>query len=308
MRQIAIQFIFMSMFALAVNSQTARTITVVTEPGASVYVGGVLYGKTGEDGRLSIRTVAPGQRTIRVRAAGFSEATKTLTPTLKGNVAITLTKTTNAAELAFQEGERQASLDRAKAIAAFRDAIKLNPKLVAAHLALARNLSESGDHEGAMKAIAALKKISPRNAEASAIEGRILKDTGEEAKAIAAFKRSIAEGRGFQPEAYAGLGLLYNEKAEGLGDTDDAQSTALYNDAAKNLATAAKQLASAPDATVIMQLVGLIYEKQKRFKEAIEVYEEFLKLFPDSPEAEAVRSFIVQIRKEIAGERGIDPQ
>ena len=51
---------------------------------------------------------------------------------------------------------------------------------------------------------------------------------------------------------------------------------------------------------VIMQLLGTMYERQKRFKEAIAVYEDFLRIFPDSNEAEAVKSFIVQINKQLA--------
>ena len=278
-----------------------RTIEVVSEPSASVWINGVLYGKTNDDGRLTIKTISPGAKTIRVRAAGFAEATKPLAATQRGEVAIRLTKTSDEAELAFQEGERQASQDRAKAIEAYRKAITLNPKLTAAHLALARSLEESGDVDGALKAIAALKRISPTNAEASAVDGRIYKDVGQEAKAIAAFKRSITQGRGFQPEAYAGLGILYKEKAESMGD-DEAQINAAYSEAAKNLAVAAKQLSGAPDAMVIMQLLGLIYERQKKYKEAIALYEEFLRLFPDSAEAEAVRSFIVQIKKEMTAQ------
>ena len=84
---------------------------------------------------------------------------------------------------------------------------------------------------------------------------------------------------------------------------EEQQQTAAYNEAAKNLMIAVRQLSGAPDAAVIYQLVGMIYEEQKRYKEAIELYEDFLKVFPDSPEAEAVRSFIVQIKKEIAAQR-----
>jgi tetratricopeptide (TPR) repeat protein len=293
------------LLALSVYSGAAqgpvRTINVITEPEASVWIGTVFYGTADEKGRLMIRTAAPGQRTIRVRSAGFSEGTKTLLPTQK-EITIRLEKTTDPAELAFQEGERQSQLDRQKAVAAYRNAITLDPKLVRGHLALARNLAESGGQEEALKVIANVRKLSPRNAEASAIEGRIFKDISEEAKAIVSFKRAITEGRGFQPEAYTGLGLLYKTRAESLGD-DEAAATTAYNEAAKHLAIAVKQLSGAPDATVIMQLLGMIYEQQKRYKEAIAVYEEFLRLFPDSVEAEAVRSFIVQIKKEMVGEQ-----
>ena len=72
------------------------------------------------------------------------------------------------------------------------------------------------------------------------------------------------------------------------------------SDAAKDLRLALKQLSGAPDAVVIYQLLGLVYERQKKFDDAIALYEEFLKFFPDIPESTAVRSFITQLRKEKA--------
>lgn len=282
--------------------QATRSITVITEPDARVWISGVLYGTTDKTGRLTIKTVPPGRRTIRVFAPGFADLSKPLLPSQRGEITVPLTETRDEAELAYQEGERQSTLDRAKAEAAYRKAIAASPKLVRAHVGLLRTLAEGRIYDKALEALMTLRKISPRNAEASAIEGRIRKDLGDETKAIAAFKRSIAEGGGFQPEAYAGLGLLYKDQAEGLAD-EEQQQTAAYNEAAKNLMIAVRQLSGAPDAAVIYQLVGMIYEEQKRYKEAIELYEDFLKVFPDSPEAEAVRSFIVQIKKEIAAQR-----
>lgn len=287
--------------AFAAAAQT-RKITIVTEPDARIWINGVLYGTTDENGRLEIKTVLPGRRTIRVLAPSFSEVSKPLLPTQRGEIKIPLTETRDPAELAFHEGERQSTLDRAKAEAAYRKAIAADPKLVSAHVGLLRNLAEGRSYDKALTALKELRKVSPRNAEASAIEGRIHKDLGDEEKAIASFKRAITEGGGFQPEAYAGLGLLYQSRAEGLGDEEDKQ-TAAYNEAAKDLMMAVKQLSGAPDAAVIYQLVGMIYEQQKRYKEAIALYEDFLKTFPDSPEAEAVRSFIVQIKKEIAAQQ-----
>lgn len=289
-------------FAAISLAQATRTIVIATEPDARVWINGVLYGTTDANGKLEIKTVLPGRRTIRVLAPSFSEVNKPLLPTQRGEIKIPLTETRDPAELAFHEGERQATLDRAKAEAAYRKAIAANPKLISAHLGLLRNLAEGRSYEKGLVALKELRKVSPRNAEASAIEGRIYKDQGDETKAIAAFKRAITEGGGFQPEAYAGLGLLYQSRAEALADEEDNQ-TAAYNEASKNLIMAVKQLSGAPDAAVIYQLVGMIYERQKRYKEAITLYEDFLKTFPDSPEAEAVRSFIVQIKKEIAGEQ-----
>ena len=284
------------------QARSFRAVTVISEPNAAVWIDGVRYGTTGSDGRLTIKTVSPGKHTIRVRADGFAEGIKPLTAIQKGDIAIPLTQTSDEAWLAFQEGERQSSQDRAKAAEAYRKAIKLAPKLTAPHLGLARVLSDGGKQEEALAAIKALRRIAPRNAEASAIEGRIHKEFGDETKAIAAFKRAITEGGGFQPEAYAGLGLLYKEKLEGIDDPDDPEAVKATAEAAKNLSMAVKQLSGAPDAIVIMQILGLIYEEQKRYKDAIAVYEDFLRTFPDSNEAEAVRSFIVQINKQLAGQ------
>jgi tetratricopeptide (TPR) repeat protein len=186
-------------------------------------------------------------------------------------------------------------------MAEYQRAIKLRPKNVDAYIGLARAYSERGDIEKAFKAIQSAKRQRPGYAETSAVEGRLLKDSGEETKAIQVFKRSIAEGRGFQPEANTGLGLLYKDRAENAGGSGDFEAeTANYNEAAKYLAIASKQLGTSPDAMVIYQLLGLIYERQKKYKEAIALYEEFLRLFPGSSEASAVASFIVQIKKQMA--------
>ena len=101
-------------------------------------------------------------------------------------------------------------------------------------------------------------------------------------------------------ECESGLGLLYKEKAEGFNlNGDFEQETVNYNEAAKYFSSAVKQLSSSPDGAVVYQLLGLIYEQQKKYKEAIVLYEEFLALFPDSAESTAVRSYIVQLKKQM---------
>ncbi|MGB7201652.1 MAG: tetratricopeptide repeat protein [Pyrinomonadaceae bacterium] len=276
-----------------------RSITISTEPSATVWIDGVRYGKADSSGKLAIKTVAAGTHTLRVRLDGFKEKTQALSAAQRGEIKIALVKTTDEAELAFQEAERLTTVDREKAAEAFKRAITLRPSYLEAHIALARVLSEAGDLDGARKALASARRIRPGFAEVSAIEGRIQKENGEEQKAIAAFKRAITEGRGFQPEAYTGLGLLYKEKAEGAGGSGDFDGEEVnYAESTKYLKTALKQLSGAPDAIIIYQLLGLIYERQKKPTEAIQVYEEFLRFFPDTVEAEAVRSFIVQLKKD----------
>lgn len=296
-----LQLVLFSVLMLfsAVYTQTIRSVTISTEPSSTVWIDGVRYGKTDSNGQLKIKTVAIGSHIFRVRSDGFKDKTQPLAATQRGEVKITLVKTTDEAELAFQEAERLTTADREKAAAAFDRAIKLRPSYVEAYISLARVLSDAGDLEDAKKAIASARKLRPGLAEASAIEGRIHKENGEEQKAIASFKRAITEGRGFQPEAYTGLGLLYKEKAEGAGGSGDFDNEEVnYAESTKNLKIALKQLSGAPDAIIIYQLLGLIYERQKKPADAISVYEEFLRFFPDTVEAEAIRSFIVQLKKD----------
>ena len=72
-----------------------------------------------------------------------------------------------------------------------------------------------------------------------------------------------------------------------------------FSESARYLRAAVKQLSGAPDAIVIYQILGLIYERQQQPKDAIAVYEEFLHFFPDNSESSAVRSFIVQLKKQM---------
>ena len=289
----------MFLFAPSVRAQQDQTaLTIASEPGAVVWIDDVRFGKTDATGKLVIKKLGGTRHNIKVRLDGYKEASKAiLSP--QGEVKIALIKTTDPAELAFQEAEKLAARDREKAAASYRHAIKLRATYPAAYIGLARVLSDSGDFDGALKAIRDLRRVAPANAEASAVEGRVYKDTGEEAKAIAVFKRAITQGRGIQPEAYTGLGLLYKEKAEAAGAAGNFDDeTANYAEATKYLAVALKQLAGAPDAAVLYQLLGLVYERQKKFDEAIRVYNEFLERFPNSNDAPAVRSFIEQIKKQ----------
>ena len=282
------------------TNSKAHPVTIVSEPKSIIWIDGVRYGTTDESGRFSARAVPLRSHVIRVRADGFKEVSKTFPASHKADYAVPLTVRADEAELAFQEAERLSSQDREKAAAAYYNALKLRPRYPEALIGLARIYSDTGDHEKAEKAVRDARRLRPGYAEASAIEGRIQKESGDEEKAIAMFKRAIAEGKGFQPEAYTGLGLLFKERAEAAASSADYQAeTENYNEAAKYLSTAVTQLGSSPDAMVIAQILGLIHERQKNYKEAISVYEELLRNFPDSSESTAVRSFIDQIRKQM---------
>lgn len=299
-------FGIIALSSILVSAQTnqTKTIVITTEPNAIIWINEVRFGTTDADGKMTLKIASAGTRKIRVRANGFKEATQNLLAAQKGNIKIALTKTTDQAELAFQQAETLASSDEEKAIELYKKAISLRPKYAEAFLGLARILGENGDTEEALKAVKAAKRLRPIYAEASAVEGRIYKTNGDEEEAIAAFKKAITEGKGFQAEALTGLGLLYREKAETFSSAGDFESEKeYYLLAAGELRKAAAQLSGSTDAITIYQLLGDCYERAKMYQEAIAVYEEFLRVYPDSNEAVTVRSFITQIRKQMNGEQ-----
>lgn len=282
-------------------SQT-RTIIVITEPKASIWIDGILRGKTDETGKLAIKNAPAGIHRLRVRAQGFKEVSQNLTAAQRGEIKVALSPTTDEAEITFQQAESQT--DKQKAIDLYRKAANLRPKYAEAFLGLARTLSETGETEEALKAIVDARKARLNYTEASAVEGRIYNAEGNEVKAVAAFKRAVREGKSFQPEAHTGLGLIYRDKAEEFGSSGNfINEKANLTLAANELSIAVRQLSGAPDAEIIYQILGGIYEKMQNYKKAIATYQEFLRAFPDSSEASAVESFIVQLKKQMNGEQ-----
>lgn len=279
-------------------AQKTRTVTVVTEPQAAIWVDDIRRGVTDSTGKIIIKYVPAGTRKLRIRAYSFKEVLQNLLPT-QSQVTVKLVKTTDQGELTFQEAEKMMTIDRNKAIELFQKSVSLRPKYAEAYVEMARAMTAANDNEGALKAIANARKVRPVYPEASAVEGRIYKDDGEEEKAIASFKRAIKEGNGFQPEAHTGLGMLYKEKAEGFAAASDFDSEAAnYKLAVAELKTALSQLGGTEP--VLYELLGTVYEKMQDYNAAIAIYEEYLRMFPDTNEATTFRSYIVQLKKQMA--------
>ena len=282
-------------------TKQTRTLTITTEPNAGVWLDDVLRGTSDENGKIVVKNVSAGKHILRVRADGFKEVSQNLLPAQKDDVKIVLFKTTDEAEFAFQQAEKIVATSKQTAKELYGKAIKLRPKFAEAHLGLARILLADSDVQGALEAVKNARKARLNYAEASAVEGRTYKVDEQEEKALASYKRAIAEGKGFQPEAYTGLALFYKEKAEAAGADGDFEGEQLfYAQSVKFFAPAISQLSGAPDAITVYQLFGLVYEKMKKYADAIAVYEEFLRVFPDTGEATAVRSFIVQLKKQMS--------
>ncbi len=283
--------------AAAASSQqrqaTARspTITITTEPHAIVWLDEIRRGTTDGSGKLSLSKVSPGRHTLRVRANGFKES---IAPLLPGRRTITvpLVPTTDKAELTFQQAEtarEQAKDDeaRAKAVEAYRRALKLRPAFPAARVGLARALLDLNQYKDALAEIDEARAVRPVFPEASAVEGRIQREAAFDDEAIKSFRRAIREARGVQPEARVGLARLLEEKGQ-------------YEEAISEFRKAIEQLSDSEP--IIYQMLGAAYERVQNYKAAVTAYEKYLELAPNGSLAPAIRSIIDQLKRDAAGE------
>lgn len=273
------------------SAPRSASLTILTQPNAIIWIDEIRRGVTDTAGRLELNKISSGRHQVRVRATGFREVT---VPLLAGkkNLAVKLAKTTDQAELTFQQAEdaREKARDdtaRQKAAELYRQALKLRSQYPAAHVGLARVLLDLNQYQLALKEIDAARRTRPAYAEASAVEGRINREAAFTDEAIRSFRRAIKEGRGFQPEAHVGLARVFEEKGD-------------YPEAIAEFRKAIDQLSDSEP--VIYQLLGAAYEKQQQYDEAIAAYEKYLALAPNGSLAPALRSMIEQLRRDAAGQ------
>jgi cytochrome c-type biogenesis protein CcmH/NrfG len=264
---------------------SAGEVVISTQPGAVVWVDEVRRGAADAEGRLQLK-LTPGRHALRVRAAGFAERTLALLPTQRGALSVVLTKTTDEAELLFQQAEEAREKGNAAgAVDLYRQALKLRPRYPAAHLGLARALESQENFDEALEEIAAARAARPVYPEASAVEGRILRSLADPEAALAAYRRALREARGFQPEAYTGMGIVYEDKGR-------------YTEAVDAFRKAIAQLSDTEP--ILYELLARNLEKLERWKEAVAAYEKYLELAPTGAHASAINSIIDQLRRQAA--------
>jgi tetratricopeptide (TPR) repeat protein len=270
-----------------------RTITVSTEPNATVWVDDVKRGVTGDDGKLAGVKLSSASKILRVRANGFKQSVTNLTAASKGTVKIKLDVTGDNAELLFQKAEamRESTTDdaqREKAVEMYREALKIRLNFPEAHLGLARVYFDLKDTDNAMIEVKQARKYRPIYPEISAVEGRIYHEDADDENAIKSYARAIKEGRGYQPEAHTGLGLIYKEQEKS-------------EEAVKEFKLAIGQLFDTEP--VLYQLLGDLHEKMRNYKEAIKTYEQYIKAAPKNKDLATIQSMIDQLKIQLAEEQ-----
>ncbi len=271
----------------------ARTLTIVSEPHAVVWIDEIRRGATDSDGRLVQVRVSSGTHSLRLRAAGFKEMTMPLAAAERGEVKLRLVRTTDEAELAFQQAEtaRETARDdqaRQQAADLYSQTLKLRPAFPAAHVGLARVLLDLNDTNGALAEIESARRFRAVYPEASAVEGRIYREAAQSDEAVGSFNRALRESHGFQPEAHVGIGRVYEDKGQ-------------YELAAREFHIAIDQLSDTEP--IIYQLLGAAYEKTGNNREAITAYENYLRLAPNGSLAPAVRSILEQLKTQQPSEQ-----
>ena len=277
-----------SINATAQKPSATRTVTIASEPNAVVWIDEIRRGATDARGRLADLKVTSGAHSLRVRADGFRQLSMSIPATQRGEISVKLVRTTDPAELLFQRAEtaRETARDdaaRQNAAELYRQALKLRGNDAPARIGLARVLLDLNDTEGALAQVEAARRARPVYPEASAVEGRIYRETGQTDDAIGAFNRAIRESRGFQPEAHVGIGRVYEEKGQ-------------YELAAREFQIAINQLSDTEP--VIYQMLGVAHEKSGNTREAITAYENYLRLAPNGSQATAVRSIVEQLKSQ----------
>jgi len=216
-----------------------------------------------------------------------------LLPGRRGVISVRLVRTSDEAELAFQQAEnaRETARDdeaRQRAADLYRQTLKLRPAFPAAHVGLARVLLDLNDTNGALAEIESARRYRAVYPEASAVEGRIYREAAQSDEAVGSFNRALRESHGFQPEAHVGIGRVYEDKGQ-------------YELAAREFHIAIDQLSDTEP--IIYQLLGAAYEKTGNNREAITAYENYLRLAPNGSLAPAVRSILEQLKTQQPGEQ-----
>lgn len=284
--------VFAALFWTQAMAQQVRSasaaLAVTAPPGTIIWVDALRYGAVPTSGKVTITRLSSGLHTLRARLNGKREITQKIVLTANATQTIqpVLTAPADQAELHFQTAEElRAQGKHTEAIPEYRAAIKLRRRgYPAARIGLARSLMTTDEFDEAIaEARRALRENPGLSAEAYTVMANTNRTQGFYEEAVADYRTALKLAGDVSPEAHTGLALAY----EDLIHPDDA---------IKQFRTA---IAQANDTEpVIYFLLGNLLERERRNKEALEVYEKYLQLEPNGRQSSAVRSILTRLRRE----------
>jgi tetratricopeptide (TPR) repeat protein len=175
--------------------------------------------------------------------------------------------------------------DYPQAIEAFKQALTLRPNSWQGHYNLAEALFAREDYSGAEKEYRRVLEL-PSNQMATRTRhflGLALYKQGRVDEAMVEYRSAIEQAGGQYSEAHYNLGIALLER--GQAQIAEQEFKLALEQEKKPWPEAQYNLAQA-------------LEKQKRFTEAADGYEVYLKLAPDAPDAKKMREYIQYLRRK----------
>ena len=156
--------------------------------------------------------------------------------------------------------------DASRACEHFEKAVELSPKFIRAHEALAHHYQQEGNTEKHLAHLEEMSKINPRNVERNVAIGTSLVKCGrkEDAKKILMKTMELAGGQ------FSDVAEKIGEVFLGMGADDMAEET--FN----------KALLVNPKSMLSFNKLGILYRRQKKYKEAISTYFKAIGMSPNS--------------------------
>ena len=175
--------------------------------------------------------------------------------------------------------------DYPHAIEAYRQALELRPNSWQAHYNLAEALFANSDYPGAENEYRRVLELpsSQMKERARHFLGLALYNQGRIDEAIVEYRAAIAQAVGNYSEAHYNLGIALLEK--GKPEIAEQEFKLALEQEKKPWPEAQYNFAKA-------------LERQKRYKEAADAYEVYLKLYPNAPDAQKMREYIEYLRKK----------
>ncbi|HEX4950348.1 MAG TPA: tetratricopeptide repeat protein [Blastocatellia bacterium] len=283
-------FLLATVFGIAQSNDTPALL-VKAEAGTIVWVDNLRYGTVSDSGELTIQNLKPGAHKLRARLLGKRELTQSINikaaaPTM---VQLTFKLPASAAEQSFQNAEALREKGKHKdAIAEYRSALKRNKGSHAqARIGLARSLMATSEYEDAItearRAVREAGANSTLAAEATTVIANTYRAQGLYDEAFENYRKALSLARNISPEAHTGLALTWQEENKS-------------DEAIKHLRLAVAQANDTEP--IIYYLLGNLLDREGQIKEAIEVYEKYLLLDPNSKFAVTTRSMLKQLKRE----------